>query len=58
MPCNIIFFTKGGVKEKLFSRLSTYYCRSFNIIYSVYCIHRLRTGGGIKEKVGQIYIYL
>ena len=53
------FFTKGGVKKKLFSRLSTYYCRYINIIYTIQCIlYRLRTGGGIKKKVGQIYIYL
>ena len=47
------FSTKGGVKEKLFSRLSTYYCRYltidafhtnklkqilYYIIYIVYCI--------------------
>ena len=45
------FFTKGGVKKKLFSRLSTYYCRYINIIYTIQCIlYRLRTGGGIRKK--------
>ena len=48
------FSPKGGVKEKLLLHITVGI-----LLYYIHCImFRLRTGGGVMEIVGQIYIYL